>query len=153
MVREDALDSPGIVVPPPAIYAVGLAAGFTAHHFDPIGLGARWPGFLLIASSLVLQVLAFREFRRHRTSVRPDRPSTQLITGGPFRYLRNPLYLSLSAIAVGVAFVVSGVWIAVGAIAAHVALRIWVVPREERYLESRFGDAYRTYKATVPRGF
>ena len=70
---------------------------------------------------------------------------------GPYCFTRNPLYLGLSLIYLGLGFAVDSLWIVALLIAVLVIVRFGVIAREERYLESKFGDAYRRYKGTVRR--
>ena len=76
------------------------------------------------------------------------RPSTVIITTGPFRYLRNPAYVALW---VGLGVVLDNPWILVLLLPAVLLVHFGVVRREERYLERQFGEEYRRYKASVHR--
>jgi protein-S-isoprenylcysteine O-methyltransferase Ste14 len=84
--------------------------------------------------------------RRAGTNIRPDQPTLALVTDGAFRFSRNPLYLAATGLYVGVALLVDALWPLVLLIPM-----LAVVAREERYLEAKFGDAYRAYKARVRR--
>jgi protein-S-isoprenylcysteine O-methyltransferase Ste14 len=81
----------------------------------------------------------------------PVRPATALITEGPFRFTRNPLYLSLALLYLGIALGLGVLWPIVLLPALMLLVQQLVVLREEAYLESRFGDAYRTYRKRVRR--
>lgn len=88
---------------------------------------------------------------RAGTNVRPDRPATALVTGGPFRFSRNPLYLSLITLYLGITLFCNVTW-ALIILAPVLAFVHWrIVLREEKYLEAKFGDAYRDYKTRVRR--
>ena len=91
------------------------------------------------------------EFRRARTSFDVRKPSTSLITTGPFRFSRNPIYLAMTLLQLGIGIAVDGVWILAALVRALVAMHYGVIVREERYLERKFGDAYRGYKTSVRR--
>ena len=73
------------------------------------------------------------------------------MTGGPFRYSRNPLYLGLILLYAGIATAVDAVVVLVFLVPAVVVLYYGVIVREERYLERAFGEDYRSYKARVRR--
>jgi protein-S-isoprenylcysteine O-methyltransferase Ste14 len=89
--------------------------------------------------------------RRAGTNIRPDQPTLALVTDGAFRFSRNPLYLAAAGLYVGVALLVHALWPLVLLIPMLAVLQWGVVAREERYLEAKFGDAYRAYKARVRR--
>jgi len=150
-------DNPGVLVPPPFIYLAGLLIG--------IGLEALWPlpvlpqavqyaaGFALAAASSVIAVLGFREFARAKTPFDPHKSTQRIITSGPFRYSRNPLYLSLAMLYAGIAIAIDGIWIIAMLVPTLIILHYGVILREEAYLERKFPDAYRPYKARVRRWF
>lgn len=90
-------------------------------------------------------------FQLAGTNVRPNRPVTALVTGGPFRYSRNPLYLGMTLIYLGIVLCTGALW-PLATLVPTLAIVHWrIVLREEVYLESRFGDNYRAYKARVNR--
>ena len=90
-------------------------------------------------------------FRRAGTHVRPSRPVTALVTGGPFRYSRNPFYLAMTVIYIGITLYVGFLWPLVTLVPALIMVQWRIVRREEQFLESRFGEDYRAYKARVHR--
>ena len=148
-------DNPGVIAPPPLIYAGALLAGLLANRryhipFLPRRV-ARTLGWLLLACGLGVGFLGEREMRRAETNVDPYKPATTIVTGGPFRYTRNPLYLSMTLIYGGISALANAL---PAALLLPVVLRLMqrgVIEREERYLESKFGDEYIEYKGKVPR--
>ena len=90
-------------------------------------------------------------FNRAGTNVPTYRPTTALVTGGPYRYSRNPLYISLFLAYAGIGIVADNLWILALGVPLFLIMRYGVVAREERYLERKFGQAYRDYKASVRR--
>jgi protein-S-isoprenylcysteine O-methyltransferase Ste14 len=148
-------DHPGVVAPPPLIYAGALAIGLVVHRFFPVkifpGAGARLLGRVCTALSGVLALSALLEMRRAGTHVDPAQPATALVTGGPFRLTRNPLYLSLTLLYAGIALLVNSLWALVSLPGALIMIRYGVIAREERYLERNFGEQYLNYKAKVRR--
>jgi protein-S-isoprenylcysteine O-methyltransferase Ste14 len=148
-------DHAGVIAPPPLIYMGGLLLGFFLHLIWPFTL---LPPALAQALGLVLVVLFFvfafpavRLMRGAGTSLRPDMPTTTLITTGPFRYTRNPIYLAFTSLYVGVSFVLNMLWPLLLLPIVIVVMNRGVITREEAYLEREFGDAYRQYKARVRR--
>lgn len=146
-------DTPGVIAPPPLIFLGGLVAGFVLDHF------AAWPamrpavaaGLALLGLGLVLMFLGIREFQRAGSDYQPYKPTTRIITSGPFRFTRNPLYLSLTLVYAGLALAMGSFWALVLLGAVLLVLRYGVIAREERYLEARFGAEYLRYKNSVRR--
>ena len=148
-------DNAGIKLPPPFQYLGFLGAGFLADYFWPLPLLPNRvqyvAGAALIGLGLVIVLPAFAMFRRSSTAVRPDQPSSAVITGGPFRWSRNPLYLSLSLAHAGIAVAGDSIWALALLIPAMAVINWIVIPREEAYLERRFGEEYLQYKSKVRR--
>jgi protein-S-isoprenylcysteine O-methyltransferase Ste14 len=147
----------GVKFPPPAIYALALAAGFLAHRRWPAAL---WPGHalelralgvLLFGLGLGLAGWAAWTFRRAGTSPNPARPTSALTFGGPYGFTRNPMYLGLAIANAGFAVFWNALWPLLSVPVAVGLLTAFVIAREERYLESRFGEAYRDYRTRVRR--
>ena len=89
--------------------------------------------------------------KRAGTNIRPDQPTLALVFDGPFRFTRNPLYMALTGLYLGITLLVNALWPLLFLIPVLGVLRWGVVAREERYLEAKFGEPYRTYKARVRR--
>ncbi|HEX7007672.1 MAG TPA: isoprenylcysteine carboxylmethyltransferase family protein [Alphaproteobacteria bacterium] len=153
--RKARANGPGVTFPPPLVYLGFLAIGLALGWLWPVGLGGSgwqiWVGAPLIAIGLVLMTAGVLTFRREGTNIAPNRPARVLVTDGPWRFSRNPLYLSLTLIYLGVAIAADSPWAVILVVPAVLIIRYAVVAREERYLESRFGDDYRRYKASVRR--
>ena len=148
-------DNPGVIAPPPLIYAAALAAGLLANRryripFLPRPL-ARALGWPLIIGGITVGVLGSREMRRAETNLDPYKPTTAIVSEGPFRFTRNPLYLSMVLVYGGIAALANALPpILLLPIVQHL-MRRGVIEREERYLERKFGDEYLQYKARVRR--
>ena len=148
-------DRPGVAAPPPLIYAGGFALGYLIENFLPTALFpesmSAFVGWSLIAFGVLVAAFALSAFRRARTPVNPYAQATALVTGGPFRFSRNPLYLALTVIYLGAAGLLNSLW-PVLLLPAVLWFMHWaVIIREERYLEREFGPAYQEYKARVRR--
>ncbi len=153
--RKDNADNPGVIAPPPFIYAGALAAGLLAHrrfrfHFLPRPL-ARTLGPLLILSGFAVGLLGFREMRRAETNVDPYKPATTVVTGGPYRFTRNPMYVGFTLMYVGISAWANALLPILLLPAVQHVMRRGVIEREERYLERKFGDEYIEYKVGTPR--
>ena len=102
-------------------------------------------------TAVVLFLSAARMFRTAGTPVPGNRPTTAIVRTGPYRYSRNPIYLAFSLLQLGVAFWVNSLSILATLMPATALISFVVIPREERYLERRFPEAYLPYKASVRR--
>ena len=152
---EDRRDNPGVIAPPPLIILGFLAAGFALDWAWPAEMLPEVPRYALGAAfataGIAVAVAASRLFRAAGTEVMPHKPTTAIITAGPYAYSRNPLYLSLSAFHVAIAVAADNPWALALLAPALVVIRYGVIAREERYLEAKFGDEFRAYKARVRR--
>jgi protein-S-isoprenylcysteine O-methyltransferase Ste14 len=152
---RDNADNPGVIAPPPFIYTGALAAGLLAHRrfrvpFLPRRL-ARTLGPLLIVGGFVVGLLGLREMRRAGTNVDPYRPATSIVTGGPYRFTRNPMYVGFTLMYVGISALANALLPVLLLPAVQRLMRRGVIEREERYLELKFGDEYLQYKGRVRR--
>jgi protein-S-isoprenylcysteine O-methyltransferase Ste14 len=109
-----------------------------------IGLGLGLAGVGLLAWAILT-------LRRHGTTVLPDAAATTLVTSGPYRYRRNPIYMADALILLGVAELTKNVWFVVAAFAFGVLVTWLAILPEERHLEKRFGKAYLDYKGNTRR--
>ncbi|MCA8926839.1 MAG: isoprenylcysteine carboxylmethyltransferase family protein [Alphaproteobacteria bacterium] len=147
-------DSPDIVALPPVIHAVGFLAGYACNIWWgwSFGVGrALGIGWLLVAAAGLLAVWAAWCFRRAGTNIPPHQPATALVTDGPYRATRNPMYVALAVAQIGLAGVLDAPAVLL-ALVVIVPLMHWgVVLREEAYMEAKFGEAYRAYKQATKR--
>lgn len=148
-------DSPGVIAPPPLLVlgtlalALLLDAAWPAPLFD-MATQAIGGGLLLVAGLALVASCAVR-FRRAGTNVPTYRPTMALVVEGAYRFSRNPIYVGLCLAYAGLAVLIDSAW-ALGALAPlFVVLDVGVVAREEAYLEAKFGDTYRAYRARVRR--
>lgn len=150
-------DNAGVIAPPPLIYGLTLAAALV---LDAVlqGPSLMLPamvrsiaGSALLLAGFAIPIAAILRFSAAGTEVPPWRPSTALVTSGVYRFTRNPMYLGMALIYAGTALIADSV-IAF----AMLPPLLWVITsgvikREERYLELKFGEAYRAYKRQVRR--
>jgi protein-S-isoprenylcysteine O-methyltransferase Ste14 len=145
----------GVVAPPPLIYLVPLIVGLLIQWFHPMPIvppaAARLLGIALIAGWGIVSVPAILAFRRARTSINPARPVTAFVTSGAYRFTRNPMYVGLTLLYLGVTVWVNALWPLLLLPIVLVVMQRGVIAREERYLEMKFGEEYRRYKAGVRR--
>ena len=148
-------DTAGVIAPPPVIYLTSLVIGLVFRAlvptpFLPRGL-AFMLGAILIAIAVWLSVWGVRVMHRAGTSEKTSLPTTALVTTGPFRYSRNPLYVSLTLAYLGIAVAAQSLWALALLIVVLAVMLRGVIGREERYLERRFGADYLRYKERVRR--
>ena len=148
-------DNPGVVAPPPFIYAGSLVLGLLANRRLRVGLLprplARTLGPLLIIFGFLVGLSGFREVRRAGSSADPYKPVTAIATGGSYRFTRNPMYLGFTLQYVGISTLFNALPPLVLLPAVLQLMRRGVIEREERYLEGKFGEEYLQYKASVRR--
>ncbi|MFN2400397.1 MAG: isoprenylcysteine carboxylmethyltransferase family protein [Gemmatimonadaceae bacterium] len=152
------MQSPGVRFPPPLIFVAGFLAGWLVERALPLGFpaGGRSPatsaaGWLLIGTGLAVGGWAFATFRRHHTAVFPNRPATSLVTEGPYRFSRNPMYVGLTLVYVGLSLLSGIFWPLIFLPLVLLLLWVAVIRREERYLTEAFGSEYPAYQAGVRR--
>ena len=143
-----------VVARPPIVYLVSILVG--------VGINLVWPvqlfpyaveplGPSLTLLAVVLFVLSVREFRKARTPIRTRKPVTAVIATGPYRFSRNPIYLSFTLLQLGIGMWANSAWVVGMLIPTLVLMSYGVIAREERYMEQKFGDEYLRYRAAVRR--
>lgn len=146
-----------VTVPPPLLFLAALAAGVLVDR-----LVTRWavPGgvavrvalsALAIVAGLALGGPAIRLFHRTGQDPKPWQPTPELVFRGPYRFTRNPMYVGMTLLTIGLGVASGTVWTLPLAFAALAAVHVLAVLPEERYLTARFGAPYREYKARVHR--
>jgi len=156
---NDVHDTAGVIAPPPLIALAALVLGLLLDRLLPayvltvlLSLPERIViGAILLAVTAGLAIPALLAFRAAGTHVEPWKPSSAVVTDGIFAWLRNPMYVGLIVGLAGLSVLLASDWTLVMTAVVAPVLHFGVVKREERYLEAKFGNAYRGYKARVPR--
>jgi protein-S-isoprenylcysteine O-methyltransferase Ste14 len=150
-------DAAAVRVFPPAVPLLTILIGIGLNHFWPIDLGfpkfARYAvgGVVVAGAFLALGFWSVVLFRRSGQSENPWKPTPQLVARGPFRFTRNPMYLQMILICLGVGVILGNIWILIiSPFGAWVLQRFAILP-EEAYLERKFGARYVAYKRRVRR--
>lgn len=151
-------DKPGVIILPPVLYGVALVLTLLLNWAWPLSILsssaiAIWSGIPLLLFSGGLALWGKRSMKQAGTNVNPLQPATSLVITGPFRFSRNPLYLSLTILFAGLSLVVNTLWGFIALVPVLVVLHFGVILREERYLEAKFGESYRQYRSQVRRWF
>lgn len=148
---------PGIWFPPPLLYAIPFVGAWLLDRRVALpiaGPGVVWPervGLGLVAVWAALFVWAAVTLLRAGATIRPDRPTRVLVTTGPYAVTRNPLYLGLTVLYVGLALIVNSLWPVFFLPIPVLLLDRAVIPREERYLAATFGERYQEYRRRARR--
>jgi protein-S-isoprenylcysteine O-methyltransferase Ste14 len=140
---------------PPVIYAAAILTGVLVHLGWPLPFlppaFATPLGVLLVVVAIALFSYAVRKFQTAGTPVPGNLPTTVIVRSGAYRFSRNPIYLAFSIFQLGIAIWANSLWL-IGTLAVAVAvMALVVIPREERYLEAKFGADYLDYKRSVRR--
>lgn len=142
---------------PPILLAAIVIAAVAAGYALPLpwpgedDLMAHVAGLGLGVAGLALFLWAAWTLRRHNTTILPDKAANALVTDGPFRFRRNPIYIAHVLMLLGIAELTHNIWFALLAL-LYIPLVTWLaILPEEHHLEVRFGDAYRAYKASTRR--
>jgi protein-S-isoprenylcysteine O-methyltransferase Ste14 len=150
-------DTSGVRVPPPLFYIAGFAVGIALELAIPID---RPPLAITLIGALICGVLwlaldgaAMLFFRRAGTSMVPFNPTTALVTTGPYRFSRNPMYLGMAFLYVALALAFGVIWALIVLPFVIAAVDQLVVALEEGYLVRKFGQPYCDYMARVRRWF
>jgi protein-S-isoprenylcysteine O-methyltransferase Ste14 len=150
--------TPGLIARPPVLFLGALLLGVVWDRLLPLpfpvpGTGLiHWiGGAALILLGLALAVAGVRNFSRAGTPVQSVKPTSALVTTGIHGRTRNPIYLGMFLIYGGIGLAAQSPWVLLITLPLAITIRYGVVAREEAYLERRFGDAYKDYKASVRR--
>jgi protein-S-isoprenylcysteine O-methyltransferase Ste14 len=148
----------GVIARPPVLFLAALLLGFVSDRLlpSPFAVPGGDPVRWALAGSLLLIGLGFaaagvRAFSRAGTPVPTNQPTRALSTTGIHAWTRNPIYLGMFLVYGGIGIAARSPWTLVLTLPLAITIRFGVVAREEAYLERRFGDDYRDYKARVHR--
>ena len=152
---QQTADNPGVIIFPPLLFAGALVIGLglewlvPSHPFPKTV--ARTLGAVVMIAGIALARWGQSTMRRAGTNVNPREPALAIVVDGPFRYTRNPLYIALTGLYVGIALLFDSCWPLLLLLAVLPLVNVGIVRREERYLEAKFGATYLAYKSRVRR--
>jgi protein-S-isoprenylcysteine O-methyltransferase Ste14 len=146
-------------IPPPLLIVVCLVVGWGLDwgRSWPILPAARWCvprvafSGALILFGLGLIVYCARQFKRAQTPIEPWRATSSIITKGPYRYSRNPIYLGFAITGAGIALAFNTCWMLLSVLAFVLIANKLVIEREEKHLEGKFGESYLNYRRETRR--
>ena len=143
--------------PPPLAFVGGLVLGVACRYLvapAPVPVDrliSAAGGLLVLVAGLGLIASAGTLFMRTGQQPAPWKPSPELILQGPYRFTRNPMYLGMTLITIGIGLATNNLWIALFALPALLTVHIIAVLPEERYLSDKFGERYTAYLSQVRR--
>jgi protein-S-isoprenylcysteine O-methyltransferase Ste14 len=152
----DTADTANVIVRPPIAWALAVLAGIALNWllplpFFPAAASASWLGAMVFILALALVAWAIITMTRAGSNVPTNLPSTTIVETGPYRFTRNPIYLGMVLGLIGLAIAFNGFWLLMTLVPFALVIRYGVIAREEAYLERKFGDVYRRYRARVRR--
>ena len=156
---KDAQDAAEVQVFPPLIPLATIIVGVLLNWAMPLEFGFeskftvnRWIGGAIVAGSLIgLGGWSVLLLRLDGQSENPWKPTFQVIEKGPFRISRNPMYLQMVLVCVGLAIAFTNWWLLLLSPVCGWLLQVLAIQPEEAYLEKKFGEQYLAYKRRTRR--
>lgn len=144
-----------VFVPPPLFPVVFILLGVLLERFWPLAIPegplVYWSGRGLALAGLAVVISVGIRFRRAATDIRPHKPTSAMVSDGPFRFSRNPIYVSFVVLQLALALILNSYWIMITIPLTMAGLYLYVIRREEAYLSRKFGPEYDDFKAGVRR--
>ncbi len=151
-------DGAKVWLKPPYLFAGALILGLVLTLTYPIEARSALVGGWADTSGVILMILgiigvfaSITQLRAAGTTIVPGQPTHRVVTGGLYRFSRNPMYVAMTAFYIGVSLTAGSLWALLLLIPVLVIMNIGVIAPEERYLERKFGEEYRAYKRIVRR--
>ncbi len=155
---QDTGDRPNAIPWPPLIYMNAMLMAWMLEQAGPwlwldSGLATlpRSFGAAFFVVGLALDLWSIAVLRRHRTTVMPHAGATALVTSGPYRFSRNPIYLGNTLALLGLAMMLRWGWLLLLIPVTITAVTWLAISREEQHLEKMFGADWKTYAEKVRR--
>ncbi len=151
----DKIDNPNVIAPPPLIFLSGLILGGIINWIYPnqiFSLGdSIILGLFIIVPSIAVIVLIWRQMHHAKTNIEPWKPTTKILDSGFYAYSRNPIYVAMAVIYFGASILIGSIWSLILLPIVLFIINNFVIVREEKYLETKFGTDYLDYKNRVRR--
>ncbi len=145
----------GVLAPPPLLVGVPMLAALLLEWWRPWPLPlAGWAvpvGVTLVVVGFGCVLPSIAAFRRARTHPEPWKPTKALVTSGLYRITRNPMYVGMMLVYLGITLAERTAWPLLPLPVVVLAFEFGVIRREERYLARRFGSEYEAYRQRVRR--
>ncbi len=152
---ENQTDHANVKIEPPVLLLAHVAAVILLRWILPLPFGVpkvlEWLGYVLMLLGIGLAGGAVSRFRQVHTTTHPDGSVMTIVTRGPYRFSRNPIYLGFVCLLVGFSFAFRTYWGLILSPLFIVLMNMLVIQHEEAYLERKFGETYTSYKSRVRR--
>ena len=135
----------------PLVYVLAVLLALGLDRVDPLHIEGGWrlpfevTGAMVMAAGLWLVVWGYAKLIRHRTALLSSSPTTHLVTTGPYRFTRNPVYLGYTMIMLGAGLYIGNIWMAIIAALTAALTHAWIIRSEEKHLLARFGFEFECY--------
>ncbi len=140
---------------PPTYFAFCLIITVLLHYLLPIKQFIyppyNWLGFLFFVVGGVLNIWTDQLFKKNETTVKPDEKPSAFIQTGPFNISRNPMYLGMTILLIGIGFILGSLTSFIGFILFIISMEIRFIPMEEKLMLEQFGEEFDAYKKKVRR--
>jgi protein-S-isoprenylcysteine O-methyltransferase Ste14 len=144
---------PAVKIAPPLIFLFSLFIAYGIHYYYPVHIGIssvlKYAGLVIVLLALGLINHIRRTFAKVETSAEPWKPTTSIISTGIYAYSRNPIYVALCFISIGIGLILNSFWVLWGFLPSAVGVYFTAIKKEEAYLEQKFGEEYLQYKKSV----
>ncbi len=149
-------DHAGVIVMPPVLYVSGFVLSLVPSVLWPWNFpgGVLWrsiSGGVILFMGACFLIDFVKRFRASGQDKNPNTPTPSIITDGMYQISRNPAYVGLTLMLLGIGLVGNSVWMALVNVPIVIVIHFGVILREERYLERRFGEEYLLYRKQVRR--
>lgn len=148
-------DHASVKIHPPVLLLLHILAAYLLNRTVPLPLDfpsvLNWVGYLLVFVGLGLPITSAIQFMQAQTTLDPHGSVTRIVTSGPYRFSRNPIYLGFLCMLIGFAFIFRSYWGLILSPLFIALMNTLVIKHEESYLETKFGEPYTSYKSRVRR--
>jgi len=152
---DDDKKGPAVKTPPPLIFLTLLLIAYGFEQLLPLNIGQSSTLHIISVSAIVIGlgiiIHVALMFWQAKTCIEPWKPTSAIITSGIYAYSRNPIYAGLCFVQIGLGLYLNSLWVLFSFLPAAMLISALVIKKEERYLESKFGEEYLSYKKRVRR--
>lgn len=135
----------------PIVYFAAVIVALVLDRVTPLEIGDDWHlpmqalGVLGAGGGFWLVCWGYAKLIRCRTALLSSSPTSHLVTSGPYRFTRNPVYLGYTLIMIGAGLMTSNLWIVISAALTAIITHAWIIRSEEKHLLARFGFEFECY--------
>lgn len=154
---ENIKDNPGVHIPPPLLYIAMFVVAVLLQRFLPSNKSffytstSKVIGAVVILAGFFFNLPALRQFFKTKNTLVTVKPANSLQTTGIYAISRNPMYVSLLLFYIGLSFIIGNWWHLIILPVLFLLVQEYVIKREEKYLDRRFGQSYHNYRSKVRR--